>query len=57
MNLLQYLANRMQDLLKVLTVGTIVIRFILFNDNDKTSEHQETGNSFGQLWKEHQQLP
>ena len=47
----------MQDLLKVLTVGTIVISFILFNDNDKTSEHQETGSSFGQLWKEHQQLP
>ena len=54
---MQYLANRMQDLLKVLTVGTIVISFILFNDNDKTSEYQETGSSFGQLWKEHQQLP
>ena len=57
MNLLQYLASKVQDLLKVLTVGTIVIGFILFNDNDKSSEHQETGSSFGQLWKEHQQLP
>ena len=57
MNLLQYLANRMQDLLKVLTVGTIVIGFILFNDNDKSSEYQEAGSSFSQLWYEHQQLP
>ena len=57
MNLLQYLASKVQDLLKVLTVGTVIIGFILFNDNDKTSEHQETGSSFGQLWKEHQQLP
>ena len=47
----------MQDLLKVLTVGTVIIGFILFNDNDKTSEYQEAGSSFGQLWKEHQQLP
>ena len=57
MNLLQYLASKVQDLLKVLTVGTVIIGFILFNDNDKTSEYQETGSSFGQLWKEHQQLP
>ena len=57
MNLLQYLANKVQDLLKVLTVGTVIIGFLLFNDNDKTSEYQEAGNSFGKLWKEHQQLP
>ena len=47
----------MQDLLKVLTVGTVIIGFILFNDNDKTSEYQEAGSSFSQLWYEHQQLP
>jgi len=58
MNLLQYLANRMQDLLKVLTVGTVAIilylsivtGFILYND-------QKADSSFGQLWQEHQQLP
>ena len=47
----------MQDLLKLFAIGTIVIGFILFNDNDKSSEYQEAGSSFGQLWKEHQQLP
>ena len=53
----------MQDLLKVIIVsftfliGTIITGFILFNDKNKTSEYQEAGNSFGQLWKEHQQLP
>ena len=57
MNLLQYLASKVQDLLKVLTVGTVIIGFILFNDNDKTSEYQEAGSSFSQLWYEHQQLP
>ena len=50
MNLLQYLANKVQDLLKVLTVGTVIIGFILFND-------QKADSSFGQLWQEHQQLP
>ena len=58
MNLLQYLAsNKVQDLLKLLTVGTVIIGFILFNDNDKSVEHQEASSSFGQLWQEHQQLP
>jgi len=46
-----------QDLLKVLTVGTVIIGFILFNDNDKSVEHQEASSSFGQLWQEHQKLP
>ena len=57
MNLLQYLASKVQDLLKVLTVGTVIIGFILFNDNDKSSEYQEASSSIGQLWQEHQQLP
>ena len=57
MNLLQYLASKVQDLLKVLTVGTVIIGFILFNDKNKTSEYQEAGSSFSQLWYEHQQLP
>jgi len=39
-----------QDLLKVLTVGTVIIGFILYND-------QKADSSFGQLWQEHQQLP
>ena len=53
----------MQDLLKVIIVsftfliGTIITGFILFNDNDKTSEYQEASSSFGQLWQEHQKLP
>ena len=49
MNLLQYLA-RMQDVLKLFAIGTIVIGFILYND-------QKADSSFGQLWQEHQQLP
>ena len=48
----------MQDLLKVLTVGTVAIilylsivtGFILYNA-------QKADSSFGQLWQEHQQLP
>ena len=55
----------MQDVLKLFAIGTvaiilylsIVIGFILFNDNDKSSEYQEAGSSFSQLWYEHQQLP
>tara|TARA_R110002020_G_scaffold253923_6_gene467560 strand:- start:3012 stop:3152 length:141 start_codon:yes stop_codon:yes gene_type:complete len=41
----------------IITLGIVVIGFVLFNNKNETLDRHSQNDSFGEVWKEHQKLP